>query len=638
MMILLIVAMTVPLLLSILPLFLSKINSRVAGIASATIVLVSLLLNSLYLALNPTFHASIDLGPIIPSLWKEFPMALTFRVDVLSWLMSFLVSLVGFLCLVYSIEYMSEDEWAGRYYFWMQVFIGSMIGIVISDNLLLLVMFWELTTLSSFSLIGHWLNKPEASWGSFKALVMTSLGGICLIIAASLIYYWTGIKTIGELLSNVNMFSTLQIEVILFLFTIAIITKSSQFPFHTWLPDAMVAPTPVSSLLHAAAMVKAGVYLAARLIPVYAASKTISALLLASASITMVLSSLNASVEEDLKRILAYSTIGHLALMISAFSLSAITLSEGLNVLSDFLLLSGLFHLLNHSITKSSLFLVAGAVEHEVGTRNISSLGGLYRFMPKTSVAFLVCGLALVGFPPLNGFYSKWMLLQAFTSGLTQASSIAMVSAISLIGLITITVFGFLYIIRPALTVFLGNTSHSIGKIGEPPLLMWITPIVLSVFAVGIGIYPNPPIIMLSSMVRAASPGNLLQLQGAFTPIVPLQLSIALGICLIIGTAVVASCFPTRKTSPYLAGEGYEKLYGAGKNRISGPGFIYEFKSDLLEFTKYVDTDRSFSVLTRIADFMSVMVRRVHTGSLRLYAYVTLISIIILALIAWWCA
>jgi multicomponent K+:H+ antiporter subunit A len=354
------------------------------------------------LALAATHYPEMSRGEVIrfavqwlPALGVDFSL----RMDGFAWLFCVLVTGIGFLVVLYARYYMSPQDPVPRFFSFFLAFMGSMLGVVLSGNLLQLVFFWELTSLFSFLLIGYWHHSAPARDGARMALIVTSIGGLCLLAGALLLGRMAGGYDLDTVLAAGDRIRADSLYLpALGLVAIAALTKSAQFPFHFWLPQAMSAPTPVSAYLHSAAMVKLGVFLLARLWPAMAGTDAWIWIIGSAGLVTLILGAYTAIFQHDLKGLLAYSTISHLGL---------ITVLIGLN--SPLALAAAVFHILNHATFKASLFMAAGIIDHETGTRDIRRLSGLYRFMPITATLAMVAAAAMAGVPLLNGFLSKEM-------------------------------------------------------------------------------------------------------------------------------------------------------------------------------------------------------------------------------------
>jgi NADH-quinone oxidoreductase subunit L len=300
---------------------------------------------------------------------------------------------------IFSVDYMHGDDQLGRYYFLVLFFIGAMTGLVLSGNLLFTFFFWEITALCSYGLISFYNDDPKAVAGGIKALIITQVGGVGLLAGTLIAFTNLGSFQISELLKKASTLPALSLSLIAFSFLIAAAAKSAQFPFHTWLPDAMEAPTPVSALIHAATMVNAGIYLLARFYPAFENVPGWKMSVLLVGLISALIAALSALVATDLKRVLAYSTVSQLGYMVYAIGAGGVLASQ--------------FHLLSHAVFKALLFLAAGSVIHSIGTRDMRRMGGLGQKMPFVRNVFIVGALALAGVPILNGFWSKELILES---------------------------------------------------------------------------------------------------------------------------------------------------------------------------------------------------------------------------------
>ncbi|HEX6633945.1 MAG TPA: monovalent cation/H+ antiporter subunit A [Usitatibacter sp.] len=328
-----------------------------------------------------------------------FGVAFTLRMDGFAWLFAGLVTGMALLVVVYARYYMSPKDPVPRFFAFFLAFMGSMLGVVLAGNLVQLVFFWELTSLFSFLLIGYWHHNAAARDGARMALIVTAAGGLCLFAGVLVLGHIAGPYDLDALTAAGGRIRAHALYVpALLLIAVGAFTKSAQFPFHFWLPQAMAAPTPVSAYLHSAAMVKLGVFLLARLWPAMGGTDAWITIIGIPGLVTLVLGAYVAIFQNDLKGLLAWSTISHLGL---------ITVLIALN--SPLALVAGIFHVMNHATFKASLFMAAGIVDHETGTRDIRRLSGLYRFMPITATLAIVAAAAMAGVPLLNGFLSKEM-------------------------------------------------------------------------------------------------------------------------------------------------------------------------------------------------------------------------------------
>lgn len=326
---------------------------------------------------------------------------LIFRLNGLSWLFSVLILAIGLLVVIYARYYMSPQDPVARFFSYLLAFMGAMLGIVMSGNLIQLFMFWELTSIFSFLLIGYWQHSASARDGARMALTLTAMGGLALLVGLVLIGNIVGSFDLDTVLSSGDLIKNhaLYLPILLLILTGAL-TKSAQFPFFFWLPQAMSAPTPVSAYLHSATMVKAGIFLLIQLWPILAGTNAWMYLVGGAGLLTLLIGAYVAIFQHDLKGLLAYSTISHLGL---------ITLLLGMS--SPLALVAAIFHTLNHATFKASLFMAVGVIDHETGTRDMRQLSGLLRYMPITGMLAMIATAAMAGVPLLNGFLSKEMFL-----------------------------------------------------------------------------------------------------------------------------------------------------------------------------------------------------------------------------------
>jgi multicomponent K+:H+ antiporter subunit A len=344
-------------------------------------------------------------GETLVVAWPWLPdigLDLAFRFDGLGLLFAYLIVGIGLLVIMYARYYLKAEDATGRFYAFLLLFMGAMLGVVLAENLLLLLVFWELTSLVSFLLIGYWKHEAEARQGARLALFITGGGGLALFAGVLLLGHMAGSFSLSDVLLAGPVIKKHPLyDLTLVLILLGAFTKSAQFPFHFWLPHAMAAPTPISAYLHSATMVKAGIFLLARLFPVLSGTETWFTLVSAAGVITMVMGAYHALFQNDLKGLLAYSTISHLGLITLLFGLGT---SLGA--------IAGVFHIMNHAVFKASLFMAAGIIDHETGSRDMRKINGLAKYMPYTAVLAIVAALAMAGVPLLNGFISKEMFFQ----------------------------------------------------------------------------------------------------------------------------------------------------------------------------------------------------------------------------------
>jgi multicomponent K+:H+ antiporter subunit A len=398
------------------------------------------------------------------------------RIDGFAWMFAMLVAGIGLLVVVYARYYMSSADPVPRFFAFLLAFMGAMMGVVLSGNLIQMVFFWELTSLCSYLLIGYWHHSRDARRGARMSLIVTGSGGLCLLGGVLLLGHIVGSYELDAVLAAGDVVRASPLyPAVLALVLLGAFTKSAQFPFHFWLPHAMAAPTPVSAYLHSATMVKAGVFLLARLWPVLAGTDAWFWLVGGAGAITLLLGAFLAMFQRDLKGLLAYSTISHLGL---------ITLLLGLN--SALGAVAAVFHMLNHATFKASLFMAAGVIDHETGTRNIPRLHGLFKVMPITGTLALVASAAMAGVPLLNGFLSKEM----FFAETVYISSLPWVEwGLPLIATAA-GVFAVIYALRFGGVMFGAPTSDLPRTPHEPVRWMRVPIEVLVLACLVVGIFP----------------------------------------------------------------------------------------------------------------------------------------------------
>ena len=400
----------------------------------------------------------------------------TFFLDGLGLLFAGLILGIGMLIIVYARYYLAREDPMGEFFTYLLLFQGAMVGIVLSDNVLLLLVFWELTSLSSFLLIGYWKHLPAGRQGARMALAVTGMGGLAMIAGMLIIGDIVGSYDLTVILQNREAIQASPMYLpALILILLGCFTKSAQFPFHFWLPHAMAAPTPVSAYLHSATMVKAGLFLMARMWPVLSGTDAWFYIVATTGLVTMVLGAVIALFKDDLKALLAFSTVSHLGLITMLLGFGT-----GMGVVA------AVFHIINHATFKCALFMTAGIIDHETHTRDIKRLGGLRTLMPWTFVIATITALSMAGIVLLNGFLSKEMMLYE-AAKTTWAESEWMVPVFATIGAIFSAAYSFRYIWH----VFFGPVRDDYpSKPHDPGRGMLAPPAFLSVLVVLIGIMP----------------------------------------------------------------------------------------------------------------------------------------------------
>jgi multicomponent K+:H+ antiporter subunit A len=407
----------------------------------------------------------------------QIGLSFTLRLDGLAWMFAGLVLAIGALVVMYAHYYLSAKDSAPRFFACLLLFMGSMLGVVLAGNLLLLVVFWELTSISSFLLIGFWSHRQDAREGARMALAITGAGGLALLGGVLLIGRIVGSHDLDVVLASGDLIRASGLYPwALALVLAGVFTKSAQFPLHFWLPHAMAAPTPVSAYLHSATMVKAGVFLLARLHPALAGTDLFFYVVTTVGALTLLIGAWYAIFQHDLKGLLAYSTISHLGLITLLFGIS-----------TPMAVVAGVFHILNHATFKASLFMAAGIIDHETGTRDMRRLGNLRRYLPWTSALAIIASLAMAGIPLLNGFLSKEMF---FAEALDIGGHRAMRDIITVAALLY-GVFGVAYSLRFVYETFFGEGPRALDVTPhEPPRWMKIPVEVLVVLCVAVGVVP----------------------------------------------------------------------------------------------------------------------------------------------------
>jgi multicomponent Na+:H+ antiporter subunit A len=494
--------------------------------------------------------------PWVPSLGVE----LSLKVDGLSVLFGLIITLVGSLVLLYAGGYLSNHPLLRRFYLYMYLFMASMLGVVFSNNLITLFVFWELTSLSSYLLIGFYHEKPASRRAALQALLVTGAGGLILLAGFLVLGIAAGSFDIGLLLTQSEMIQTHPLYgVVVVLVLVGAFTKSAQFPFHFWLPNAMEAPAPVSAYLHSATMVKAGIFLLARMTPVLGGTPLWSGILLPVGGITMLLAAWMALGQTDLKRILAYSTVSVLGML---------TFLLGLG--SSLAIKASMVLLVAHALYKGALFLSAGSVDHETGSRDILQLGGLVRFMPVTALTIGLATLSQSGIPPLFGFISKELLYEATL----EAPQYALLTGTALLTSIFLVAVAGLVSLGP----FTGKLIDPPKAPHEAPWSMLTGPIVLSVLGLLFGLTPKTAGSALIAPAAAAVMGQTVEVKLALwhgiTPMLILS-----GITILFGMLLYALRDPIRNAA-----------VKADFGSIIGPSRLYTLSLSGLEKFSQVQT------------------------------------------------
>lgn len=481
-----------PLLSAIVVLSVKTTNARSANMMTAIALSAPLIGLAVLINLAPRVFAGDVLSwqmSWLPQLGLDFSL----RLDGLAFLFLCLILGIGALVLFYARYYLHRSDPMARFYASLLLFMQAMIGIVLSGNLLQLWFFWELTSISSFLLISYWSGKSDARKGARMALTITGAGGLALLAGLIMLGQIAGSYDLNEVLAKAQLVQAhADYPLMLGLILLGAFTKSAQFPFHFWLPNAMAAPTPVSAYLHSATMVKAGIFLLMRFYPVLAGTDLWFLLLTVTGLMTLLVGAYFALFQHDIKGLLAYSTISHLGL---------ITLLIGLD--TDLALVAAIFHLLNHAIFKASLFMAAGIIDHETGSRDMRKINGLWQFMPVTATLAMVAASAMAGVPLLNGFLSKEMF---FTETLHQ-SVFGSLSWVLPVLATTAAVLSVAYSARFVHDIFFNGQPVGLERIPhEPPRYMRIPMEVLVALCILVGLFPQ---IIVGSLLQLAAAAAL---------------------------------------------------------------------------------------------------------------------------------
>jgi len=445
----------------------------------------------------------------VTSIYEWIPsmgISLSFYLDGLSLLFALIITGIGSVVFFYAAAYLKKDIFVTRFYVYILIFMASMLGVVLSDNIFSLFVFWELTSISSYLLIGYYFDKEESRFSALQALLVTGMGGLALLAGLVLLNIITGTSEISQMTSLTEIIKSSPLytgAVILIL--LGAFTKSAQFPFHFWLPNAMAAPSPVSAYLHSATMVKAGIFLMARMNPVLGGTDLWQYSLLIFGGVTMVFAGFLALKQTDLKKLLAYSTVSVLGTLTFLIGLGTETALKAM-----------IIYLLAHSLFKASLFLVAGSIDHEAGTRNITRLSGLKSYMPITAVIGIMAAFSKMGMFPFLGFIGKETIYDAAMK--SDSYAILLFAAVFIGGVIS----GFVAI-AAGIKPFVGKFIETPAKPHETPIAMWAGPVLLAALGLILGVFTES---LAGNFIRSASysvsgimPGFEIKLWHGFNPV-----------------------------------------------------------------------------------------------------------------------
>ena len=590
-----------PTLLSLIPLILGNFTrGKAVDYVSSAIALATLLCASVL-----AFSYTGVITAAVPNVLTSGVQLFSFSFDALTLLFSLVVAFTGCVIVWYSNSYMEGEAGRGRYYFLMLFFIGGMLILVNAANLILFYVGWEIVGICSYLLVGFWYTDPARTKAAKKVFFFTHIPGEALLLFAVGAYAWAGSVDINTFLTSTM--PSWQMNTLLVLAFIGIFAKSAQMPFFSWLPSAMQGPAPVSALLHSAAMVPAGVYLAARLFPLF--TGVWPWVLAIIGGFTLVLASTFAIRANDLKEVLAYSTISNLGFMFLAFSFGPIGL------------VAGLMHFLAHAFFKACLFLGAGAVDHTAHTMDLNKLGGLSRKMPYTAASFTIAAVTLAGVPPLVGFISKWLIYSSSIAPTTAGLQIFVI--VVLVG----SVLSAGYILRAAHSVFYGQLPADLNSAHEAPATMWVPQAILAVGCVALGVFAQYPLAIITEVPYAGT--VVTQSSFILTSIeIPGVSNFAPTLAaVLLLTAILAGLilneFLTRRprevvpTSKQLFGAGYELPEGFVYS--SGRHFLYQVTQPF-ERLRWINPDNVYVAIGRVTDSLSIRLRQLQNGSVGSYA------------------
>ena len=485
------------------------------------------------------------------------------RLDGLALMFALLITIIGVLVILYAAYYLGADDPPGKLYAQLMLFMAGMLGVVLADNLLMMVVFWELTSVSSFLLVGYWGHRADARAGARLALAVTGGGGLAMLAGIILLGQIGGSYELHVLLERGDIIrSHAQYPLVLALVLLGCFTKSAQVPFHFWLPEAMAAPTPVSAYLHSATMVKAGVFLLARLYPVLGGTELFQFWVSGAGILTLAFAAYVAVFKHDLKGLLAYSTISHLGLIVFLI---------GLN--SPLAKVAAVFHVLNHATFKASLFMTAGIIDHETGTRDMRKLAGLARMMPWTATLAMIAAASMAGVPLANGFLSKEMFFdEALRAGGPWGWVVPVIATFA--GICSVA-----YSVRFIHDVFFHGDPQDMPNPHphEPPLFMKLPVILLVLVCVVVGVLPavtfGPMVAVAAAAVLNAPPPphHLALWHGLNLPLLMSAIALVGGIAMYAGLQRnfrLHLHHPPRLTGRLLFTQGFEHVL-AGARRLT---------------------------------------------------------------------
>ncbi|MFS2177841.1 putative monovalent cation/H+ antiporter subunit A [Rhizobium pisi] len=483
---------------------------RVFGANGAWLLAIAPLLAFLHFL---RFVPVIARGEVVAGgyVWvPSYNLSFSWFLDGLSLAFALLITGIGTLIVLYAGGYLRGHKDQGRFFSFIFLFMGAMLGVVVSDSFLMFFIFWELTSITSFLLIGFDHEREAARRAALQALVVTGGGGLFLLAGLLLLWNMSGVTQMSLLIGSGDVVRESPFYLAaLILVLIGAFTKSAQFPFHFWLPNAMEAPTPVSAYLHSATMVKAGVYLLMRLNPVMGATPAWEILLPFFGGLTLVVGAALAIGQTDLKLKLAYTTVSSLGLLVLLVGFG-----------SEYAVEAAALYLVAHSLFKGALFMVAGIIDHETGTRDITGLGGLMRAMPLTFAIALAAAFSMAGLPPFFGFLAKEEIYAALVGGDIRALTF---TSIAVFGNALMFAVAFVVALKP----FLGRPMETPKHPHEAPVLLWLGPAILAVLGLFAAVFSNFTHATLSSPISAAIRGGPTEIDISLAPHIGLPLALS---------------------------------------------------------------------------------------------------------------
>jgi len=546
-----------------------------------------------------------------------------YEVNQLNALMLVIVTFVSLLVQIYSKGYMHGDERFPVFYQYLSLFTFSMLGLVLSPNLLQVYIFWELVGVCSFLLVGYYYFKPEAKAAAKKAFIVTRIGDVGLFIAIALLFWWTGSFEYSEIFNAVarGKLEPWMITLSAILIFVGAVGKSGQFPLHTWLPDAMEGPTPVSALIHAATMVAAGVYLVAATYPLFIASETALNVVAYVGGFTAIFAASIGLTQRDIKRVLAYSTVSQLGYMMLALGVAG---AAGY--------VAGTFHLMTHAFFKALLFLAAGSVIHAVHTQDVFEMGGLWKKMPITGMVFLIGCLAIAGVPPFSGYWSKEEILgAAYAAHRIDLLWVGIIAAF----------FTAFYMFRLFFLTFAGqNRGDGHHEAHESPAVMTVPLILLAVLAVFAGLINTPYAPVLGDWLLAGVTGQAIEAQfgqgeghaAGWVQIAAILVSLlGIGLAWLIYVRNLLAADWLARPLPWLYQLSYRKYY---VDEIYHAVFVTPLKwlGYLLDAVDKYVVAGLVSLMVKITEGVGALHARLQNGQIQAYGFIVLVGLVLIIL------